>query len=474
VSTSSRPPLEDRPEASEGLSRTRRRLIRAVPAVPIWLLAGCGGSGAVSTKIESTDSLPLDSVADLGLAYANSSINTSVFRQQSILALGNGLHAVGYFDEFGDACIQVLSAANSRIRSVLLDPPIERRLLADGHCSINLGYSEDDRVHFIYGAHGTLPVYGSVALATLLNLSSPVRVSGALWPRTITYPQFYRIGNELQLWFRSDPDNTIQFVRYERVAGALAERPVSVLAANGLQGPYMNQLAQLGNRLALSWVYRVPSTDGIVRNEGLYVAVSDNAGATWKTRTGMALTAPIERTALVAEYALPSSLQPLNQTSSCFAPDGTLYVSFYAKDSSGVHQIHVASFAAAGAPQIEVVSDNSQRFELTGAGTLSLPLSRPQIVASSSHVHVIYRQAGALVVASRDRALSSGAWSLTRRDAGDLGVWEPTHCRDTWDAEQRLMVYVQLVRQGPRDTDDIGNPTVARIFTFRNGTTTNR
>ena len=91
------------------------------------------------------------------------------------------------------------------------------------------------------------------------------------------------------------------------------------------------------------------------------------------------------------------------------------------------------------------------------------------LVASSTQVHAIYRQAGALVVASRDRAAATGLWALTRRDAGELGVWEPTYCRETWVTTQRLLVFVQLVRQGPRDTDDIGNPSAARIFTFRAG-----
>ena len=448
------------------VSRSRRHLLQVMPAATAWMLGACESSGTAPADTAPT-TLELDTVTELGFAYANSSINTSVFRQQSILALGDGRHAVSYFDEVGDACIDVLSATNVRIRSIRVDPLIERRLLADGHCSINLGLSADGRVHFIYGAHGTLPVYGSIALAVLLDVSSPARIGGSPWPRTITYPQFYRVGDELQLWFRSDPDNTIQFVRYDPSTGTLAASPVLVLAANGLEGPYMNQLAQLNNRLALSWVYRVPSTDGIVRNEGLYVAMSDDAGVTWKTRAGATLAIPIERSALAPEIALSSSFQPLNQTSSCFAPDGTLYVSFYAKDTAGLHQVHVARFGAPGAPVVEAVSDNAERYDLAGAGTLSLPLSRPQVVASDTHVHTIYRQAGALVVASRERAVASGPWSATRHNAGDLGVWEPTFCRETWESMQRLLVFVQQVRQGPRDTDDIGNPSAARIFTFR-------
>lgn len=441
-----------------------------MPVASAWLLGACGNSDTAPADTAPA-TLGLDTVTDLGPAYANSSINTSVFRQQSILALGDGRHAVSYFDEVGDACIDVLSAANARIRSVHADPPIDRRLLADGHCSINLGLSVDGYVHFIYGAHGTLPIYGSITLAALLDVASPARISGSVWRQTITYPQFYRIGAELQLWYRSDPDNTIQFVRYDPAAGTLAAAPVSVLAANGLEGPYMNQLAQLGDRLALSWVYRVPSTDGIVRNEGLYVAMSDDAGVTWKTRGGAALAMPIGRSTLAPEIALASSLQPLNQTSSCFAPDAALYVSFYAKDAAGLHQIQVARFGATGAPVVEVVSDNTARYDLTGAGTLSLPLSRPQVVASRTQVHAIYRQAGALLVATRDRTAASGPWSLTRRAVGELGVWEPTCCRETWDTTQHLLVFVQMVRQGPLDTDAIGNPSAARVFTFRTGTT---
>ena len=440
----------------------------------VCLLNACGRS-KTSVPLDATPgSLKLVTVTHLGLAYANSSINTSVFRQQSILGLGGGQHAVSYFDALGDARIDVLSADNTHIRSVRVDYRLERRLLTDGHCSINLGLSSDGRVHFIYGAHGTQPIYGSITLTALLDVNSSAVIRGTPWLRTITYPQFYRIGVDLQLWFRSDPDNTIQFVRCNPADSLFSSKPIVLLAANGSEGPYMNQLAQLGDRLALSWLYRVPSADGNVRNEGLYIAISDDAGVTWKTRDGASLALPIDRSKLTPEIDLMGSFQPLNQTSSCFAPDGCLYVSFYARDSVGLYQVHVARFGAVSAPVVEVVSDNVERYDLAGAGTLSLPLSRPQVVASNTHVYAIYRQSGALVVASRDRTLVAGSWMHRRYQVGELGVWEPTYCRETWEATQRLHVFVQSVRQGPRDTQDKGNPTAAKILTFLPNVTNHR
>ncbi len=449
--------------ATIGAFLSRRATLRMIPAGVLALLEGCGGSASSPAAGE----LRFERSLDLGLAYANSSINASIFRQQSILALSDGSHAVAYFDAAGEACIDVLSTSLLRLRSIRIDPPIERRLLADGHCSINLGYSFDERVHFIYGAHGTLPIQGSIAQSTLVEPAGPVRIAGAVFAGTITYPQFYRVGNELQFWYRSDPDSTIQFRRYDPAAAGFTATVASILAANGLEGPYFNQLAQLGRRLALSWMYRIPATDGIVRNEGLYLAISDDAGMTWQTRSGSPLAMPIERAALEPEIELPSTRQPLNQTSSCFSADGTLFVSYYAKDGNGAHQVYVARFGNDGPPAVEVVSDNTRHFDLTGLGTLTLSLSRPQVVASNSHVHLIYRQDGALIIASRDRAQVSARWTIVRHDVGDLGVWEPTCCRETWETQRRLLVYVQHVRQGARDTDDIGNPTTARVIAYR-------
>ena len=98
---------------------------------------------------------------------------------------------------------------------------------------------------------------------------------------------------------------------------------------------------------------------------------------------GAAITWPLARGDRSAVVDLPDSTQLLNQTSSRFGPDGRLYLTWYACDSQGRHQVMLGTVAADGRLlSREAVSDNSVSFDLLGRGTLTLPLSRPQLVVS--------------------------------------------------------------------------------------------
>lgn len=457
--------------AGQDFSSARRRVLAHLPALPALLLGTSGCGGTAFTEEGAVPGLRLSASIDLGEAYAGSSINAASFREQSIIALTGGGHAVGYFDARGDACLAVLAADGVLRRTIRVDPPLTARLLADGHCGINLGRTEAGVVVVMYGAHGNAAVALAVDEGLLQNGPLPARLAGALWPPLITYPQFYQLGGRLQLWYRSDPDNTVQSIECDDGIGNATGAPRALLVADGDVRPYMNQLAVNGQTVALSWMYRVPSTDGLVHNEGLYLALSDDGGRHWRRRSGEALALPITRAALQPEIDVPSlSRWPLNQTASCFAPDGNLLISLHARDAAGVPQIHLVRCATTGTgqPQTEVVSDNTNRFELDGAGSLWLPLSRPQLAASADQIHVIYRQGERLVIASRRHLNPAGAWVRRIVTTAALGAWEPSVCRETWARRGILLVYVQPVRQGPADTEAAGPPTSAQVLVFEN------
>lgn len=425
---------------------------------------GCGGEGAA----KADPGLSLMAIQGVGPAWASSSINTPAYRQQPVLATDDGGSVVGFYDDQGVACLSSLGPDGTPRARVRMLPRLQESLLGDGHCTISLGMDAGGSVHAVFGAHGNLPLVARVAPVLLQAGAGESDVVATPGLEPITYPALIRVGEELQLWFRADPQSEIRRCRFELSSGVWGPDEVMLQPGPG-ETVYMNQLAVDGTRLALSWMLRLPSTDGSVRNQGLWLLVSADGGASWRDRSGQAQALPASRPAGALVVDLPPERQSLNQTASCFGPDGTLYLTLYARDEAGRHQVWLATLApGAAALVVEPVSDNATSFDLAGGGTLVLPLSRPQVVASVDAVHVVYRLRGQVVLASRAVAPGS-AWQRRPFDFGDLGVWEPSLGGDHWRRWQRLVVYLQSTRQGPRDTASPGPPTPALLAVFGRG-----
>lgn len=444
-------------------------LKRVLALLLAGLGAGCQGGDSSSPALPPVlapepAALQLVATHALAPAYADSSINVPVFRQQPIVTLADESYVAAYYDAMGEVRLDRRDTAGALLASKRVMPRLGDALLGDGHASISVGLSSDGHLHVMYGAHATMPYLASFPVTALAAGAPGDDLHAQQWPRRITYPQFYEVGGTLQLWFRSDPERDIHRVAYTPASKTFDAVSEPVLLAGDSAGVYMNQLAQRGDQVALSWVYRLPFDGDVVRNEGLYLLRSVDGGATWHDNRGQAFDGAVDRWTAAPVLALEPQRQPLNQTSSAYGPDGTLYISYYARDAGGVHQIFLARLAADDdTPRSETVSDNETAFDLLGRGTLVLPLSRPQLAISERFVHVLYRHGDDFVVASRPVA-TPGQWRRQRLEAVPLGAWEPALDTAAWQAQRILRVYVQAARQAPLDRGEPGPPAAAWVY----------
>jgi hypothetical protein len=319
----------------------------------------------------------------------------------------------------------------------------------------------------MYGAHDTRPFYASFDRLQLEDVRVNGEVVATVWPRNISYPQFYRIGNRLEMWFRADPQSEVHRVAYNEVIQAFPLQSELLLTPGTAERVYMNKLAVAGRTLALSWMYRLFSTDDNVRNEGMFVVVSHDGGETWFELAGRPVSLPLTRGDVLPVISLPAESNPLNQTTSAFGPDGRFYMTYYAKDMRGIPQLFLAGFGPDGTLQHDLpMTRNTTPFELFGRGTLVLPLSRPQIVVSEKYAHVIYRAGEQMQVSSLDLALGQRLDSVTRVYSQPLGAWEPAVDDDSWREDGSLWVYLQDARQGPLDAAAPGPTGSASLLVF--------
>lgn len=172
-------------EASDGC---RRKFCQAMAVAPLLTIAGCGGGD--SSAAGAVTPIGVRQIIPLGEAWASSSINVSVFREQSVLRIGSGDYLAAYIDPVGDLCLHQVTVGGMTVRRVTVVPRLSDALLADGHCSANLGLSSDLQLHVMYGAHDTLPYYASIPLDDFLALPNGRSITSLRWPTTISYPQF--------------------------------------------------------------------------------------------------------------------------------------------------------------------------------------------------------------------------------------------------------------------------------------------
>ena len=449
-----------------------------VPAALVAAFAiNSSGCEAPAEPEESRDAA-LERIGEhtVGLGYADSSINVSVFRESAVLRVGARV-MVAYYDPEGFARVDVLDDTLTPTGWFRITPHIEDRLLGDGHCMISMGATPAGDLAMVFGSHaaGSVTYQAMIDAGSLQSPPSGAEIAASVWPHTITYPQFYRLGDTLRLYFRKDAEPggaaeaDLATATWDAGEGVLSPSFDRLLPAGDDASVYMERMAVDGDRAALTWMYRKPTIaqeqPPAVRNEGMYLALTSDGGASWTDRSSNPLELPAPKRAELMAWEVPLEDRPINQTSTAFGPGDLLYDAQLHLDDAGIYQIFVAGLdLATGIAHEDVVSTNGEAFDLAGAGTLVLPLSRPDLAVSADYVHVVYRQHDAIVVASR--AHDESEWRTSSYAVADLGAWEPNFDPITWETRRELLLFVQPVRQGAVDQADVGEPSAITLWRF--------
>ncbi len=424
--------------------------------IPSLLLSPSHLSNLVSLTIVLTlmlgctsAELRLMGTTDLGRAYADSSINVSIFRQDAVLMHEKGA-LVGFFAADGEPVVDYLDGETGRRISRTRLPRLSPQLLGNGHCVISMGISSDGHLHVLYGAHETRPRYARIPLADLRRDGGSRAVSAEDWLEKTTYPQFYTIDGKLWLLQRCLPDHCARV--YDQ--GQWGKQRVLVSATDSVS-VYLDRLGIAGDDVAVSWVER-ERADGTaeVINRGIYWAKLNTDGS------AMPLAAPSG-----TRLQLPLMVGLMNQGSGWLTTRGDYLLTVQAKDEKGVPNIFLVHRAADGAVCSQVVSRNAAPFDLMGRGTLSLPLSRAELAVSRGAVHLFYRLNDHLIVGSkRYPSGCNEVWTYQQHHIANFQGWEPNYDVRHWQRTGRIVMYVQSTRQDAGDKQQLGSPTRAWLY----------
>lgn len=408
----------------------------------------------------------------IGLAYAATQVNATVFRVGALASFGERQYTTYYGPDTG-VVVGRRRRDEDRWKLARVDA---RGNVRDAHNGAVLGVSPDGFVHLAYDHHNGPLRYRVSGRPGAIDAFGPERpMTGRLEAR-VTYPQFvaapdgtrffcYRdgmSGNGRLCLNRYDPETRAWVV----VQHPLIDGTSGAVAGARTCNPYWWRPAfGPDGALHLAWCWR-DTPDGGTNHDICYTR-SPDGGRTWLRGDGAAQDLPITPANAEVIDPVPVGANLLNQCSCAVDAAGRPHLAHYQNDSRGIPQ-YVHLWHDGRRWLRAVVSRRETPFSLVGTGSLLLPISRPEIaILPDGTVCLIAREEGQarLYHARGDYS----RWASRDLDLGDLGEWEPTYDLGGFARDGRIDLFVLPVRQGDHETATDFPPQGAAVVEVRLG-----
>lgn len=381
--------------------------------------------------------------------WANNSINTVIFRKNSLVTYQGTQYAAYYDNE------QYLVLAKRRTGQThwITSRTIYKGDAVDAHKSISIIVDGDGLLHVVWGEHNTPLNYAKGVSAGSLQLGEKLKMIGDKEDK-VSYPEFYRLPNGGLLFLYRDGasgNGNLMLNRYNPVARRWMRVQDGLIDGEGLRNAYWQMAIDTRGTIHLSWVWR--ETPDVASNHDLCYARSLDGGITWQKSTGEKYNLPI--TMANAEYAckIPQHSELINQTSMFGDAAGHPFIATYWRESGqAVPQYHLV-YNDGTHWRTNNLNFRKTSFSLSGAGTKSIPVSRPQIIAWQNRnmlaAAIIFRDAerGNKVSMAVSNNIGRAGWKVTDIINENVGSWEPTYDTELWKNKQVLDLFIQNVVQ---------------------------
>jgi hypothetical protein len=388
-------------------------------------------------------------ISTVGEGWAGNSVNAVIFRKNSISSW-KGMQFIAYYDQDKNVVLgkRKLGASSWTIKKTQYTGNA-----ADAHRSISLITDGDGYLHISWDHHGNALNYAVSVAPASLELGPKSSMTG-IKEGNVTYPEFYTLaGGNLLFLYRdgSSGNGNLMLNRYDLKNRKWTQVQDGFIDGEGKRNAYWQMAADAKGVIHVSWVWR--ESPDVASNHDMCYARSADGGLTWEKSTGEKYTLPI--TMATAEYAakIPQKSELINQTSMYADANGRPFIATYWREvGESVPQYHV------------IYKDNKEwktlnlgfrktAFSLSGVGTKSIPVSRPQILA--------WKKSGKLALALIFRDLERGEkasvavnydlgqnnWRLTDLSSESVGSWEPSYDTELWKNKGILNLYLQKVVQ---------------------------
>lgn len=401
-------------------------------------------AGTVSAQMK-----PVASLTEVDSGWANTSVNTVVFRKNSLVSYKN----TQYIAFYNQQQFVVIGKRKSGDKKWQLKQTVYKGNARDAHNSISIMADGAGYLHLAWDHHGNPLNYCMSKTAGSLELTERLSMTG-LKEQKVTYPEFHKLpGGDLIFFYRDGQSGQGNLVvnRYSIQTKQWTQLHPNLIDGEGLRNAYWQACVDAKATIHISWVWR--ESPDVASNHDICYARSTDGGKTWENSEGKKYQLPI--TAATAEYAaiIPQKSELINQTSMSADASGYPYIATYWREQGdSVPQYHLTYKNSSGWTT-KNLDFRKTPFSLSGGGTKRIPISRPQIVTwrsgKSFSIAFIFRDAerGNKVSAAICNNIVAGKWRIVDLSGQPVGSWEPTYDTELWKEKAILNLFVQRTEQ---------------------------
>lgn len=430
---------------------------RLNPLFLLWLLSFFTSCSLLKVPEKEPRLIPV------GEGWANNSVNTVIFRRNS-LTTHQDMQYAAYYDQ--EQHVVLARRKHGTDKWEIRKTSFTGRA-ADAHNSISIMADGEGYLHVSWDQHGDTLRYARSLRPGSLELGEEMAMTG-LKEDNVTYPEFYRMPDgRLLFFYRYGASGMGDLVinQYDPDQQRWTQLQSNLIDGEGERNAYWQAFVDGDGTIHLSWVWR-ESWD-VASNHDMCYARSRDGGLSWENSKGEKYSLPINiRNAEIA-YPIPQNSELINQTSmSADSRGNPVIASYWREQGSEVPQYHIL-YHDGEAWHRQQVSSRTTPFSLSGGGTKRIPISRPQVLLQSSNrtrAYLIFRDAerGNKVSAAVSQNFPNTEWQLKDLSELSVGSWEPTYDTELWKKKGILNLFVQKVEQ--LDSEGIANTQPQMVY----------
>ncbi len=408
-------------------------------------------------------------IVPVGKGWAGNSVNTTIFRHNSVVTHGENQY-VAYYD--ADGYVILARRQHGSDQWEVKKTPYQGNV-KDAHNGISIIVDGDGYLHMAWDHHVDELHYCRSVDPGSLELTQQLPMTGKN-EQHVTYPEFYRLkdGNLLFLYRDGQSGSgNLMINHYNTRTKSWSQRQNGFINGEGKRNAYWQLCTDAKGSIHISWVWR--ETGDVATNHDMGYAKSTDGGISWQKSDGEPYALPI--TLSTAEYAslIPQRHELINSTAMCADADGHPYIATYFKpEGTTIPQYHLIYHN--GTTWItRQISKRTTPFSLRGGGTKRIPISRPRILARSvgntTGAYLLFRdiERNERVSMASCSDLKNGQWEIEDLTEVSVGSWEPSLDTELWEKENELHLFVQHVGQGDGETTEDIPPQMVYILEWK-------
>lgn len=437
--------------------------------VPILLccalaIVSCSHNDNPSPNSEESYSIELMPLSE---AWAENSINTSVFRCNSICS-DNTFQVAAYYD--GEGYITFARRLLTSKKWEIIKSNIQCDC-KDAHNGISIAIDGDGYYHIAYDLHASRMTYRRSILPHSLEFGPVQYMVNEEEEQSVSYPEFYKKSDgSLFFVYRTGASGNGNCVVYSYDLSSKTWSKVQSCLINGewQRNAYWQIYLDNSDNFYISWVWR--ESGSVETNHDLCYAYSSDGGITWKDSHSNIYQVPITMNDAEIAWNIPQNSELINQTSMTVDRFGHPFIATYWKSPEEIAPQYKIVWNDGLQWNLSVVSNRVTPFTLSGIGTKRIPIARPRLfINDEGGALFLYRdvERGEVVSLAYCSDIYHPNWNYKDLTSFSVEAWEPSVDMDRWKREGVLDVYVQKAYQGDGETSVSAEAEMAYVIEIK-------